>query len=527
MAYDGEIIELPLGDCGLITDDAANKLPINGLILAENISTQNGMIEKEPGSRRWNATGLGSAVRCFRDWWPLDVLQRMIVACANGKIYRFTDSYNSSEVTSTALPTLAMDSQQIHMVEGGIEDPSRSRKLFIFTPRNMPQVITADATVRTTISKPAVDWTNSKNYPFMGLIHRGRLWAFSPDRYYASNIADHEDFQDTTILTGAIYPGEGERLYSAWVYKGKLFVAKYPSGVYILIDDDTDSTNWYFTKLNDNFGSASPHAAIEVLDDMLVANPVGSITSSIAVQAFGDIQSADLLSKLKVEKHLKNELSSDGAADRWAIYDEFRKVAYFAYRGKSSLNNNRMVVIDVSRQQSGPKITLSTKDQPNCFAMVKDIQGVKVPFYGADDGYIYEMNRADRNVNGSGYRSRFQTIHTNLGRDREKLFHFLEVNFEATGRWNLTVEVYIDGVYSETINFLMSKGSTLGPTGTFKLGPTGACRLGPESPKGFIKALHGRGKTISFRCYNSTAGQNFKIQSMKVYFKTTGENQKG
>lgn len=527
MVYDGEIIEIPLGDCGLITDDAPNKLPINGLIIAENISTQNGYIEKEQGSRRWNSTVLPDKVRCFFDWWPNDVQQRMIVLCDNGKTYRFTDAYNYLELTGTAPSTLLMDSRQPHIVEAGSEDAGRSRKLFVFTPRNMPQVLTADGTTRTTISLPATDWTNTSNFPFMGLAHRGRLWAFSPDRYYASKAANHEDFQDSSILTGSIYPGDGERLYAAWVYKGKLFVAKYPQGVYVLVDADSDSTNWYFTKLNNNFGAASAHSAIEVLDDMLVANPVGSITSSVAVQAFGDVESADLLSKLKVEKHLKGKLSPDGASDRWAIFDEANKIAYFAYRGKGSLNNDRMIMMDVSRQSTGPKVTLSIKEQPNCFALVKNIYNVKVPFYGADDGYLHEMCREDRTVDGATYTATFQTIHSNLGRDREKLFHFLELNFIPTSKYNIGVDVMIDGVFVETLAFSMSKGTALGPTGTFRLGPTGACALGPETPLGLIKALHGRGKTISFRCHKAGAGRNIKIQSMKVYFKTTGENQKG
>ena len=65
------------------------------------------------------------------------------------------------------------------------------------------------------------------------------------------------------------------------------------------------------------------------------------------------------------------------------------------------------------------------------------------------------MDREDRLTGGSAYTGEFKTGHMDfkwMGEDiasKNKLYDFLEVEFIPQGTWDLYVDVYIDGTFSE------------------------------------------------------------------------------
>lgn len=648
MAYQHQVAVIPLGIGGLHTDDQQSIVPPTDLIYTKNISIGYNQIEKDPGSEKFCSTALPDAVYGFLDFWPNVVTQRLLAVCADGKVYKFNDISGYSEVTpDSAAPATLLVDNQVTLVAGGAESQGRNRKCFIFTGNNPVQVISADGTTRSNISAGATDWSGF-NQPKFGLIHRNRLVAFGnkndPHRFYMSLASNHEDFT-TTSLQFSVFPGEGERLISATVYKGRLFLFKYPNGLYYLDDASADTADWAIRKLSSSFGAASEHSIIQVLDDIIVGNAVGSITSLKAVQAFGDVQSADILANLRCEKYMRNTTSYAGTNERHAIYYESRKTAYFAYRGAGNTSNNRLLVMDFSTGQ--PRVTWTEKDQPNCLGLRKDILGVERPMYGAGDGYIYKMDMATRNVNGVGnvgrctpalaglgagnlsngtytykitakvsstestvgpasttitvsdnstngqvalssiwvdpngvatarniyrntiaaptvfklvgtindnttttytdnvadaslgatapttstittgaYTGSFQTPHMDFGygsravAEANKIFQFLEFTFTPVGNWNMSVEVFIDEKYIETITFNMTDGA---PLDEFILDTD---RLGGEAPRSIRKPLHGMGRRISLRASQDGVNQNFKALSFNIYYKIAGQAQK-
>lgn len=401
----------------------------------------------------------------------------------------------------------------VTMVVGGNEAPGDVAKLFIFSGNSQVQVITADGITRTNIASPSADWVGG-NYPTGGIVHRNRLWVFHGHRFYASDDDDHEQFASGGLQM-PVYPGEGDRLISAVLFKGKLFAFKEPFGVYVLNDENEDDDFWYFSKLNSEFGAAAPDAQLEALDDFLIANTVGTVTSMRAVQQLGDVQSGDVFGVLKVANYLRRLLSPEGIIDRRAVYYGDKKIAYFAARSAGGIKNDRIVKIDFSNGR--PELTLVTKDQPNCL-MLRRVNKRKKPFYGADDGYIYEMDVADRGVAGSGYSGEFQTPHLNFGwldpkiGSVDKIFDAIQISFIPTGNVNINLSYFIDGIFIETKVINLRAGAELD---NFVLDQDYLTGTAPFTVK---KKLHGWGKTLSVKIWNDTYLENFKIIGIKVFF---------
>lgn len=524
MSYQGVEADIRIGRGGLMTDLNSSDIPDTHLIRAKNVDIQDGIIQKDFGSKRWNLTPLSSGIIALMDWFPQEHLQRFLAVTRSGKVYKYPDAETATEITASgAAPTTLLITPQIQtsIVTGGNESPGNARKAFIFTGNSPVQVVSGDDAVRTNITSPAADWTTG-THPRGGVVHRNRLWAFLDHRIWASDDDDHEEFV-TGAVQFALYPGEGERIVSAEVYKGRLFVTKTPFGVYMLNDTDASSTNWYFQKLTDEFGGTGPSAQITALDDFLLANSTGTVTSLSAVQQLGDVEAGDIFSLLKCENYIRQMISADGVEERRAVFYSEKKLAYFAARSAGGMRNDRIFKIDLSRQR--PELTIVEKDQPNCFAL-RRISNKKKPFYGAEDGYIYEMDRMDRNVAGTGYTMDFQTPHIDfsymdpkLGA-AEKLFDFVKFKFIPTGRFTLSVDYFIDGIYIDTLSVIAPTGAVLGD---FDLASD---RLGANSPRSLMRKLCGAGQTISFRCYNSATNENIKISGIRVYFRPSSDKNK-
>jgi len=524
--YEGIKAPVKLGIGGLYTDDPHTIIPPNKLIQAKNITLLRGKIEKDFGSRRWNSEALPDKVIHFTDWHPNDYTQRMISVCANGKVYRHRHSHVYAEVTpTTSAPGVLNTKWYVTSTKGGAENTGGEKKLFIFTGNDPVQVISGDGTTRSSISKPASDWSGT-NHPFKGIIHRGYLFAFgnrnAPHRVYRASSTDHEDFT-TTPWSNNVYPGEGDMLMDARTFKGKLFLFKFPVGIYVLNDSDSSPANWFFEKFNESVGSCSPYSTWEVLNDLLVANEYGTVTSVLAIDRYGDIESADIFNNLRVDDAIRYEMSLLGGIERHTMYYPQKKLAYVTYNSLAGTNNDRFVQIKFGGQT--PEVTIIDKDQPNCLALVKDSFDIERPFYGSNDGYIYEMDRVDRDVAGNAYTGLFETPYLDFGAydqniaDKSKNFDHFELVYEPTGYFNLTVDYFIDGKYMDTFNIKLDGFSQ---EDVIK---TGSGRTSAVCPLTYKQQIKGSGRRIKFRCYNSTLLENFKITGFNVYFKIQGERQ--
>lgn len=520
MGYQGQQAVINLGQIGLLTDLPSGDVPRGALIRANNVSFETGLITKAPGSYRYNTQVLPAGIVAAFDWWPNPSAQRLIAACSNGKIYRDIGDRVFSDATAIAedLGTLTPRSQ---FIEGGQETASRTKKLFFYSGTSQLKVLDDDGASFANVSAPAADWT-TPNFPTCGVIHRNRLWSFMKQRAYASDSGDHEN-NTTNNLTQAIFPGEGGSISGAQVFKGRLFVFKDGGFVYYLDDSNADSDNWVWRKLASNFGLASPNGIVEIMNDMVAVNEAGSPTSYSAVETLGDVESADILRILMIEDYVRKNTSLSGVDVMHALYYETKKQAFFTWRTSHRTTNNTLLHLDFNKQ-TGPRAAFWPKDQADCLFMRKDANKIARPCYGSADGYIYLMDREDRLVGGSGYTAEFMIGHTDFRflderiAQKNKLYDFLDVEFKPQGLWNLEVDVYIDGKFSETINYLMDVRDDGLDDFTLDTDP-----LGREETQTIRKPLHGSGRRLSFLCRQSGANQNFALASFTVGFRVSGE----
>lgn len=527
MPYTGAIVPIHFGAGGILSDAPQYRIPISKLIRATNVTLYNNVLEKDYGSRQWNQTALPSGVMAFKDLWVNDTTQRVIALTRDGKVYKFKDQYHSSEITPLGTaPTALNPSGYTSILECGLEESGNPKKLFIFTGNDPVQVFSGDGTTRSNISKGASDWTGH-NHPFAGIVHRGRIFAWGnrndPSRVYISSGTDHEDF--TTIpFSSSVFNGEGQRIVTGFVWKGRLLVAKYPRGIYALIDDDPDTANWYFTKLYSTFGGASPHAHVGILDDYLVGNSYGSITSVKAVNAFGDFAIADVYNLLGIKRFMKDKISLDGLSLEHALYYELKQEIYFSFRSKNSILNDRLLKISYLNPVA-PEATWIEKDQPNCLGVIRDNIKADRPAYGCDDGFIYSMDQPNRWVgnahSGSAYTMDVLTPHFDFGvldekvAPLEKSFDFLEVMYEPTGNWDLSIDVFCDGRFIKTILCRLDGETDL--DSTLKLDSRDSLLEDGRTHQKLFP-LECQGKKLAFRIYNEGNGQNVRLAKMNVYF---------
>lgn len=523
MGYQGTTARIPFGSVGIISDAAPTELSPTALLRAGNVTLLNGTVQKAPGARRLNATPLPAGVTALFDWRPDINTQKLAAACKDGGIY--FDYGNGTFDNNTPLVTgLTNLTENSKFVTGGQETGNRKKKLFFFSfGENQIKVLSSDETTFANIAMPAVDWA-SGNYPRIGVLHRNSLWVFSNQISYASDTGNHENFQ-TNTLVNPVFPGEGDAIRGAYVFKGALFCFKDGGFTYVLNDEDPDSQNWYWQKLANNFGLSAPNAVTDVLDDMIAGNSSGTITSYTATNALGDVTSGDVFRAAGCENFLRQNTHPAGVPTQHILYYAAKKLLYITYRTGYFTYNNLLVCVDFSRAGAPPRVTFQPKGTPQCLAQRKDVNQIDRPIYGDKDGYVYFMDSPDRAEGPSAYTGEFQTIHFDMSHMGQELagvnkhFDWLKVEYKPEGAWTLSCDYYIDGKFIETITFPMIQYDR--PQLDILLLDTD--RMVQYNTESYRKVLRGTGRVISFRFYNSGLKESFQVSGIQIGFRPSGE----
>ena len=526
MAFRGRIAEIPVGQDGLIGVSVHPNVPPTRLIDCNNITLEEGMLRKEGGAEKYNATAISGDPEIYGgwDWWPSIATQRMIVWGSDGKLYK--DS-GAGTFATTLKSGLSTPSFTPFFVDGGKEVAANNAKLFILSGSNQVQVLSGDGATTANITTPAADWATS--YPTCGCIHEGRFWGAGnsndPHRVYYSTTSSHEDMTGAGSGSISVFPGEGERIMALISFKGLLIVMKAPFGIYVVDTTDVTVANWKAsTRISKEIGICGPHAWCYIDDDVIFVERGGEINVLSAIQEFGNLGTQSLTTNLLMNNFFHQNINKAEIYRTYAVFYPDKRIAYFAMPGIGSNELNIRIILDMNAQ--APRFLASQRDSVRSMWLRRNADLVRVPIAGDTSGFVWELDQESRSKDGSGYEGMFQIPHLDLSHvdpilaTKRKNGMFLEAVVEPKGNWDLSVDILWDGEYTETINFDM--GSTGVALGVFTLGTD---RLGPDQILNRKKRISGGGRRFSIIGRNSGDGQDFSVSKFYLHYRIGDERQ--
>jgi hypothetical protein len=524
MGFRGIIAEIPIGTDGMVGSPAHPLVSPTRLIDCDNIEYGTGLLRKEGGAAKYNATAITGTpgVLGGHDWMPTAGTQRMVVLTDAGDLLKDSGAGTFPVTLDSGLSTPA---DVPIFVDGGKEAAANNRKLFIFTGNNAVQVLSADGATTADISSPPADWTGT-NQPKTGCIHNGRLMgagnANDPHRVYASLATNHEDFT-TTPLSYSVFPGEGEGIDAIFSFKGLLVVFKSPNGIYVVDTTDPSTANHTISRISKEIGIAGPGGGCVIDDDILFLESGGEFNLISAIQEFGNLGTQSLSDVLEMQDFIHENFNKSALNKTACVFYADKREAHFFVPGTGSNLPSLRMVFDwkknvprgrVSRRDTGHYLFLRTQD------------GIRKPYYTDDAGFVWEMDTEARAKDSAGYEGMFQTPHLDMSHldpklaTKRKSGMFLELLTQPEGDWDLAAEIYWDGEYSETINFNMGSGGVA--LGTFEIGTD---RLAQDQLLNKKKRLRGSGRRISIKGKNSGASQDFAASKFLLHLKVNDERE--
>ena len=86
--YKGQILSIPLGGGGLVSDLPQSRIAPSNLIDTNNVTFVNGYAEKHPGSRVWNQTNpstgatttISGGIQTFAEYFPSELNAKAIIS---------------------------------------------------------------------------------------------------------------------------------------------------------------------------------------------------------------------------------------------------------------------------------------------------------------------------------------------------------------------------------------------------------------------------------------------------------------
>ena len=520
MAEQSLIAEIPLGSLGLFGSRNPSTIPLGGLIRADNVSFEGGTVRKEGGALAFTPSALSGAPQILGGHYfnHNGSTARQVILTSGGNLLKDTGD-GSFSVTLKA--SLTVTNVLPVFVEAGKESAAQNRKLFVFTGVNAVQVLSADGATTSDLATPPADWSGS-NQPSFGLVAIDRLWAGGnlndPHRLYFSRFDNHETFTGADTGSISIFPGEGEKLIGGIAMTGGMLLFKYPKGIYFVDASSVFISEWSIRRISGVFGCVGLRAYAQVRDDVYFIDVSGQIRSLAATDTFSDLGTESVSDLNFISDFLTDNVDKEDLPRAcMTYYATKREVQIGMERLGGPGYNNARLVIDESLFPLR-RFRFSTRDSPVSLwpRMVNNVQKLMM---GENQGLIYTLDDAAASKSGAGYAGVLQTAHSDfavldaLHATRRKEGRFLELVVEPKGTWNVTIEVYWDGVLTQTI--LMNLGGGGAVLGSFTLGTD---KLGGSTVLNRRARLVGGGRRLSLLFRNDGNGQDFSIARVFLHY---------
>lgn len=467
------IAPIQLSQRGLTGERDPSRLRSGDLSIATNLDfSVPGLVQKEPGSTKRNASALAGApaIMAGVDWFADESTQRTVLATADGKLWKDDLSGAFATTLASGLGT----NKITHFCQGGNETVGRNKKLFAFNRFDPVQVLTADGATTHATATPPADWTGN-HQPSFGFPFDVYILAGGNDNnghfLYGNNGSDHEDWIGGTPLLFAVYPGVGQRLVGGITAFDRAWVFKYPRGIFWL-DDAGASTTWRIKPASPahKFGMAATPWAITGVDEKTVAFMTASgaiVLMEPSANTTSGVDFTELTGPygLNLRETIRQEFNV-GRFDRTQlVWDDDHRQLNAIYAGIGSGAEDRRLVIDFNSER--PRAEITRKDTNECLFVELDSNGIGRLMGGDNAGFLRKLGQAARTVDGAGYPFAIQTSPTDFSDINpawavKKAFTCLHLEYEAVGNFDVSVDVYLDGALAGTVTFNMgTTGSTL------------------------------------------------------------------
>lgn len=531
MAYRGVTARLPVGSQGFTGTRNPSQAGPGHLTLVDGVELDGGIIRKEGGAQKINASALGAGATVVSgiSWDPSSAGHNDVVFLSDGTVRKDTGA-GTFAVTMVSGLTNVRDPPPVFVPAGG-ETVGASRKLFLFSGPNQVHFVAGTGATMAPIASPPADWTGGA-FPTFGVQHKLRLWGggnnSDPHRIYYTSISDHGDFLGGGTL--AVFPGEGERLVGGISFRGSLVLFKYPLGVYVIDTRDATPANWSVNRLSRSVGGINQHAIVQIENDVLYMDHAGNIHLLSATQEFGDVNTDNLSKVATLEPFMRTDTNRTFLRRSVGSWYAAKRQAWFAVPRIGDTDNNLRIMIGFDQQalggqqQAPPRFFMSRRDVCVSLWMRPDATNILRPTVGDNIGFVWRLDDDSRNKAGAAYNLHFETANSDLSfiddslATKMKAGNFLELASEPRGNWDLTVNVFWDDVLTDTLQFSM--GGSGAALGAFIIGTDA---LGSDVVASQRQRMVGSGRRLKLVGSNGGLDQDITLAEFHISFNVMDE----
>ncbi len=523
-SYLGETFVIDCNKGGFTNNRNRDLLPAEAMVDdTRNINLHKSARSKRGGTDNVNATVITSTPRIYGvyQFREKDGTETIVTATGDGKIQK---NYNTEIGTGLTI------NQAVHF-------ETFNNLLIICTGNDLPQVWTGTGSI-SAMSNVPTDWSGSSNFPRKmvkhGRLASERLWAIGgavdPFTVYASALnakdgSTEPDFSDANVITIFIETSDGFGILNAVEFTDRLICAG-KNRVYIIDDLDIDTANWGYEKSNWEGGTASDRTMIVVENDVMSMDEDGNIYSVAATQTYGDYQKASLTRPGFIDQWIRDNVRLLSVQDFHMVYDPVLRAVYIFIVRSGQTEVDTALVYFTDR---GPidgwviKDNLVSDSGYHCSASAlvrKAVGSTKVYTGGWDDGYVWELETANLNDNGSVYSAGFKTPRFHMDDPRmTKRFDTGWLVAAEQGSSQVLVDIWVDGEYisQEVVNLAGN-----GTGGVYGTGVYGTAVYGGNEIIMASFPINAEGQRLQLQVHGETINDDFFITLLMVDFDALG-----
>lgn len=380
-------------------------------------------------------------------------------------------------------------------------------------------------------------WWTDKNYPSLVTVWKNRLWmSGSPTAPYfvwhsAAGTAAGISFLLATDAIGTpfesnyggiipVNTNDGQQITSLGTFYNRLIIYKTKS--IHMIDGDSaigsgGINEFSVIPINQSKGCVAPNSLVNIYNDMFYIDESGinRLSLSQGQNQVGNIIANSISNKVsQTIAGWNNNLLKNA----FTIHYENKKQVWFVFPDGSSLENNKVLVLDYSDDGSLTGTPLITWTLRSGFSASCGTYYKGKPLLGGYNGFL-QQHDTSYSYAGQPIEAYWASSWLSFG-SSTILKHLIsmDVTLELLGNFDLDVECYWDyqGVYTKYAINQKAKGASLWGDAQWGVSTWSAPKVVANRPP----ARYGWGKVFKVKFKNIAANQPFRILGFDIVYDT-------